>query len=86
MVFSRADRKAQTVREACTVLRVEVIIFSWCSRGLPLNERNLKKSILSIKSSRIRRMSIKDVHSSGGSPPVRGRAKVDKCGQGERGG
>ena len=39
------------VREAYTVLRVEVKIFSWCSHGLPLIERNLKKWILSMKSS-----------------------------------
>ena len=40
---------------ACTVLRVEVIIFSCYSRGLSLIERNLKKWILSTKSSCIRR-------------------------------
>ena len=35
----------------CTVLREEVIIFRWCCRGLSLIERNLKKWILSTKSS-----------------------------------
>ena len=45
------------VREAYTVLRVEVKIFSWCSHGLPLIERNLKKWILSMKSSYIGRCS-----------------------------
>ena len=42
--------------EASTVLlREEVIIFSWCSGGLSLIERNLKKWNLSAKSSCIRR-------------------------------
>ena len=32
MVFPHTDGKIQTVREACRhLLRVEVIIFSWCS-------------------------------------------------------
>ena len=33
-VFSSTDEKIQAAREACTVLLREVIIFSWCSRGL----------------------------------------------------
>ena len=42
--------------KACTVLLwEEMIIFSWCSYGLPLIERNLKKWILSTKSSCIKR-------------------------------
>ena len=44
----------RAVREACTVLQ-EVIIFSWCSRGSSLIEINLKKWILSTKSSCIKR-------------------------------
>ena len=55
MVFFRTDGKIQTVREAYTVPRVEVIIFSWCSRGLSPMEWNLKKWILSKNSSCIRR-------------------------------
>ena len=51
MVFHSTAGKIQTVREACTVLQVEVIIFSWCSRGFSLVERNLKKRILLTKSS-----------------------------------
>ena len=51
MVFSCTDGNIQAAREACTVLRVEVINFSWCSCGLSFIERNLKKWILSMKSS-----------------------------------
>ena len=51
MVFPCTDGKIQTVREACTVLQVEVIIFSWSSCGLSLIEWNLRKWILSTKSS-----------------------------------
>ena len=45
MVFPRTDENVQAVREACTVviLREQVIIFTWCSRGLSLIERNMKK-------------------------------------------
>ena len=52
MVFARTDKNMQIVREAFTVLlREEVIIFSWCGRGVALIERNFKKWILSKKSS-----------------------------------
>ena len=44
----------QAVRVACTVLREEVINFSWCSCGLSLIERNLKKWVLPTKSSCIK--------------------------------
>ena len=47
IVFLRTDEKIQIVREGCAELRVEVISFSWCSRGLLLIERNPKKLILS---------------------------------------
>ena len=53
--FSHTDENIQAVKEACTVLREEVIIFSWCSRGLSLIETNLKKWILLKKSSCIKR-------------------------------
>ena len=56
MVFPRTDENILVVREARTVLREEVIIFSWSSRGLSLIERNLKKWILSTKSSCIKRL------------------------------
>ena len=57
MVFPGTDKNIQAVREACAVLlREEIIIFSWCSRGLSLIERNLKKWILSTKSSCIKRL------------------------------
>ena len=46
MVFLLGDENIQAAREACTVLLREVIIFSWCSRGLQLIEKNLKKWIL----------------------------------------
>ena len=56
MVFPRTNENIQAVREACTVLlREEVITFSWCSCDLPLIQRNLKKCILSMKSSCIKR-------------------------------
>ena len=42
----RFSQSEHMVRDACTVLRVEVIIFSWGSRDLSLIERNLKKWIL----------------------------------------
>ena len=43
MVFPRPNGKIQTVREACTVLQVEVIIFSCCIRGLLLIEKKLEE-------------------------------------------
>ena len=47
MIFPCTDENVQAVRESYTVLlQEEVIIFSWCSRGLSLIERNLKKWIL----------------------------------------
>ena len=56
-VFPRTDENIQAVREACTaLLRQEVIIFSWCSRGFSLIKRNLKKWNLSRKSSYITRL------------------------------
>ena len=38
MVFPSTVGNIQAVREACTLLRVEVTIFSWCSGGLELGE------------------------------------------------
>ena len=43
MGFLRTDGKIQIVREAYTVLRVEVKIFSWYSHGLSLIERNFEE-------------------------------------------
>ena len=43
MVFPRADENIQTVREACIVLGEEVIIFSWCNRGLSFIEKKLEE-------------------------------------------
>ena len=44
MIFPCMDENIQAVREACTVLLwEEVITFSWCSHGLSLIKRNLKK-------------------------------------------
>ena len=48
------ERFRHSEKLVATVLRVEVIIFIWCSCGLPLTERNLKKWILSMKSSCIK--------------------------------
>ena len=39
MAFFHADETIQAVREAYTVLREEVINFSWCSRGLTLRKK-----------------------------------------------
>ena len=50
----RKERSRQSEKIVGTVLRVEVIIFSWCSCGLSLTGRNLKKWILMTKSSCIR--------------------------------
>ena len=55
MVFPLMDGKIEIVREVCAALRVEMIIVSWCSRGLSLIERNLKNWILLTKKSCIRR-------------------------------
>ena len=56
MVFPCRDKNTQAVKEARIVLlREEVIILSWFSRGLSLLERNLKKCIFSTKSSCIKR-------------------------------
>ena len=46
----RLSQSEHMVRDACTVLRVEVIIFSWGSGGLSLIERNLKKWIMFLHS------------------------------------
>ena len=46
MVYPCTDGKIQTVREACAVLRIEVIILSWCSRGVSLMERNFSEEIV----------------------------------------
>ena len=55
-VFPSTVESIQAVREACTVvLREEVIIFSWCSCGLSLIEKNMKKWILSKRSSYIKK-------------------------------
>ena len=46
MVFPRTNESIQAIREAFTVLlREEVIIFSWCSRGLSLIQRNLYEKV-----------------------------------------
>ena len=47
--------RVEKFREFCTVLRVELKSFNWCSRGLSHIERNLRKWILSTKSSCITR-------------------------------
>ena len=55
MVFPLMDGKIEIVREVCAAIRVEMIIVAWCSRGLSLIERNLKKRILNLKKFCIRR-------------------------------
>ena len=47
--------RMERLREAFTVLRVELMIFSWCSRGFSPIDWNLKKWILSTNSFCIRR-------------------------------
>ena len=49
------DGKIEIVREVCAALREEIKIVAWCSRGLSLIERNLKKRILNLKKFCIRR-------------------------------